>query len=75
MDAERCVVCGKIIPEGKQLCKACAATAELAQQKTDIVQSLRDVEAVLEITANTDRNIQKSMEAILRIADQLEVLN
>ena len=35
-------------------------------------QELRDIAEVLKITANTDRNIQNSMEAILRIADRLE---
>ena len=35
-------------------------------------QELRDIAEVLKITANTDGNIKRSMEAILRIADRLE---
>lgn len=35
-------------------------------------EELRDIAEVLRITANTDKNIKKSMEALLRIADRLE---
>lgn len=34
-------------------------------------EELRDIADVLSITANTDGNIKKSMEALLRIADRL----
>lgn len=75
-DADRCLICGEIIPEGSQVCTAC-------QKKYDIVtgeakamaQELRDVLDVLKITEATDTNIRTSMESILRIADRLERKN
>lgn len=38
----------------------------------EAAEELRDIAQVLNITASTDKNIQLSMEAILRIADRLE---
>lgn len=71
MAAEHCVVCGAIIPEGSQVCPACLAKFGLAEE-TEEEQELRDIAAVLKITANTDTNIKDAMEALLRIADRLE---
>ena len=42
------------------------------QAEGEEAQELRDIAEVLKITANTDGNIKRSMEAILRIADRLE---
>lgn len=70
MEAEKCVICGRVIPEGAQVCPDCMRIADKEQQQT--AQELRDIADVLSITANTDRNIQKSMEALLRIASRLE---
>lgn len=67
MGPERCLLCGAIIPEGCPVCMSEYGPAELEPE-----QELRDIAEVLKITANTDRNIQNSMEAILRIADRLE---
>ena len=41
-------------------------------RRREEAQELRDIAEVLKITANTDGNIKRSMEAILRIADRLE---
>lgn len=68
MNAERCVICGAIIPEGLQVCKNCMEDGA----GKDEAEELRDIADVLSITANTDSNIKRSMEAILRIADRLE---
>lgn len=68
MDADRCVICGAVIPEGLQVCKNCMGDGA----GTDEAEELRDIADVLSITANTDSNIKRSMEAILRIADRLE---
>lgn len=68
MGEDRCISCGAVIPEGIQVCPLCAATAGIESE----VEELRDIADVLSITANTDTNIKKSMEAILRIADRLE---
>ena len=68
MDAEKCIMCGAIIPDGTQVCPLCAAEAGMENE----IEELRDIADILSITANTDSNIKKSMEAILRIADRLE---
>ena len=68
MSVDRCIMCGEEIPEGVQVCKACV---EGIAEK-DEVEELRDIAAVLKITAGTDKNIKTSMEALLRIADRLE---
>lgn len=68
MSVDRCIMCGEEIPEGVQVCKTCV---EGIAEK-DEVEELRDIAAVLRITAGTDKNIKTSMEALLRIADRLE---
>lgn len=70
MGVEKCVICGRTITEGAQVCQDCMKMADREQQQT--AQELRDIADVLSITANTDRNIQKSMEALLRIASRQE---
>lgn len=73
MEAEKCVICGKVIPEGTQVCVDCMRIMDQEQQGT--AQELRDIADVLSITENTDGNIKKSMEALLRIADRIERRN
>lgn len=73
MDIDRCVMCGKEVPEGTQVCRRCVEQTTGAEK--DEVEELRDIAAVLRITAGTDRNIKTSMEALLRIADRLERKN
>lgn len=68
MSVDRCVMCGEEIPEGLQVCKKCAEGIT----GKDEVEELRDIAAVLKITAGTDKNIKTSMEALLRIVDRLE---
>ena len=77
IDAERCLVCGEIIPEGSQVCTACRKkyNIEPPDDLEEAAQELRDVADVLKITEGTDTNIRKSMESILRIADRLERKN
>lgn len=72
MGVERCVACGAIIPEGQQLCRDCMNDLEIEpQEAAETAAELRDIADVLSITANTDGNIRRSMEALLRIADRL----
>lgn len=73
MSVDRCVMCGKEVPEGTQVCRRCVGQVTGAEK--DEVEELRDIAAVLKITAGTDRNIKTSMEALLRIADRLERKN
>ena len=72
-NAERCLFCGEIIPEGAQVCADCMKLhGGEAEEVQKITEELRDIAGVLSITANTDGNIKQSMESILRIADRLE---
>ena len=76
-DVDRCLICGAVIPEGSQVCKSCMAqygiqTVKEAGEAAEIAEEMRDIAGVLSITANTDGNIKRSMESILRIADRLE---
>lgn len=70
--AEKCVACGAVIPEGQQLCRDCMKNLEIEpKEAAETAAELRDIADVLSITANTDGNIKRSMEALLRIADRL----
>ena len=72
-DIDRCLICGEAIPEGMQVCNNCMAQYHFeAEETVEIAEEMRDIAGVLSITANTDGNIKKSMESILRIADRLE---
>lgn len=69
MSREKCIICGKTLPEeGQQICTDCLA--EKSDEET--AEELRDIADVLSITADTDENIKKSMEAIMRIAYRIE---
>lgn len=35
MGEERCVMCGEIIPEGRQVCPTCEKNANRVKKKTD----------------------------------------
>lgn len=71
MGPERCLLCGEPIPEGTQVCPVCVGKYEAGESGTQVAQELRDIADILSITANTDGNIKRSMEALLRIADRL----
>lgn len=69
MSHAKCIICGKTLPEeGQEICPDCIA------DKTDAetAEELRDIADVLSITADTDSNIKKSMEAIMRIAYRID---
>lgn len=67
MSREKCIICGKPLPEeGQQLCIDC-----MVESDAETAQELRDIAEVLSITADTDSNIKNSMEAIMRIADRI----
>ena len=69
MDREKCIICGKTLPEdGQGICADCLA--EKSDEET--AEELRDIAGVLSITAYTDANIKKSMEAIMRIAYRID---
>ena len=69
MDREKCIICGKTLPEeGQQVCADCLAD----KSDAETAEELRDIADVLSITAGTDANIKNSMEAIMRIAYRIE---
>ncbi len=69
-----CVMCGKPVPEGWQVCTECARKADAAVSEEDLqnAEQLRDIAAILNITAGTDGNIKTALQGILNIADRLE---
>lgn len=72
MSRAKCIICGKTLPEeGQQICVDCLA--EKSDEET--AGELRDIADVLSITADTDANIKKSMEAIMRIAYRIDRRN
>lgn len=76
MNADHCLICGEVIPEGSQVCTTCMKKYEIqAGEAVEMAEELRDVAAILKITEGTDANIRQSMESILRIADRLERKN
>lgn len=73
MKNDKCLVCGAATPDGIQVCKECAEKIHIeAGETVEIAEEMRDIAGILSITANTDGNIKRSMESILRIADRLE---
>lgn len=62
----KCALCGKRIEGDTAICSAC-----LPDRKEE-AKELEDIAAVLAITADTDSNIKRSMEAILNIAGRLK---
>lgn len=75
MGPERCLLCGEPIPEGTQVCPVCMEKYTEGEMDAQAAQELRDVADILSITANTDGNIKRCMEAVIRIADRLERKN
>ena len=71
MGPERCLLCGEPIPEGTQVCPVCMEKYTKGELDAQVAQELRDIADISSITANTDGNIKRSMEALLRIADRL----
>lgn len=72
-NAEHCLICGDVIPEGSQVCASCMKQYGIeATEAVEVAEELRDIADVLKITKDTDTNIKQSMESLLRIADRLE---
>jgi len=69
MSRAKCIICGKTLPEeGQEICPECLVD----KSDTETAEELRDIADVLSITENTDTNIKKSMEAIMRIAYRID---
>ena len=69
MSWAKCIICGKTLPEdGQGICADCLTE----KSDTETAEELRDIADVLSITADTDTNIKKSMEAIMRITYRID---
>lgn len=72
-DIDCCLICGAAIPEGVQVCKNCAEQFRIeTREAVEITEEMRDIAGVLSVTENTDGNIKRSIESILRMADRLK---
>ena len=73
MEKERCAVCGKTVLDGQLFCKDCRKRFQIvtAGEAAESAEEIRDVADILSITAGSDINIKRSMEALLRIAARL----
>lgn len=73
MAKERCAVCGKTVLDGQPFCEDCRKRFQIvtAGEAAESAEEIRDVADILSITAGSDINIKRSMEALLRIAARL----
>lgn len=72
MNQKKCPNCGRKIPETLDLCPACMKAAGAGLVEIKAAEELRDIAAVLSITAETDGNIKEALQGILNIAERLE---
>lgn len=72
MGPDKCVCCGEPVPEGLQVCPSCLKKHGADDDAVEAAEQLRDIAAVLGITAGTDANIKDAMQGILNIAQRLE---
>lgn len=72
MDSDKCTLCGKPAPEGLRVCPECLKANGAGETEVEASQDLRDIAAILGITADTDKNIKDAMDGILNIAGRLE---
>lgn len=72
MNRKKCPNCGGKIPETLELCPACMKAAGAGSAEVSAGEELRDIAAVLSITAETDGNIKEALQGILNIAERLE---
>lgn len=72
MGPEKCVCCGEPVPEGLQVCPSCLKKYGAGPEAVETAEQLRDIAAVLGITAGTDANIKEAMQGILNIAQRIE---
>lgn len=73
MEKESCVICKKMISAGQIFCSECKKRYQImtAEETVESADEIRDVADILSITAGSDTNIKRSMEALLRIAARL----
>ena len=72
MSRNKCPYCGGKIPETLDLCPSCMKAAGAGPVEIAAAEELRDIAAVLSITAETDGNIKEALQGILNIAETLE---
>lgn len=72
MEFDKCAFCGGPAPEGLRVCPECLKANGAGEAEVEAAQDLRDIAAILGITAETDKNIKDAMNGILNIAGRLE---
>lgn len=75
MSRKKCPNCGGKIPETLDLCPDCMKAAGAGPVEIEAAEELRDIAAVLSITAETDGNIKEALQGTLNIAERLEGRN
>ena len=65
----KCRICGKEAIDLVEICPDCLTVATVPQGH---IRKLRQVSDILSITANQDLNIQRCMDSIIEIANDLE---
>ena len=72
MRLTKCEQCGGRTVEGLPFCPDCMKATSTAADQIAAAEELRDIAAVLSITADTDGNIKEALRGILNIAERLE---
>lgn len=72
MKFDKCAFCDGPAPEGLRVCPECLKANGAGEAEVEAAQDLRDIAAILNITADTDRNIKDAMNGILNIAGRLK---
>lgn len=70
MQAEKCIICGKVALKGLQLCEECMKRWNISSLET--TQSVEELKDIADVFAIIDSDIKKSTEAFLRIMDRLK---
>ena len=74
MNVEKCVVCGKEIPEGRQVCVICGYKAKAKINKTRLLTHLRDLHDRLVSNYNDNTPFEQFEEDRLVVSNVIELL-
>lgn len=68
------MICGSIVPKGRGLCERCRKEYTIMGEEAGAKEAaaLQDVVDVLSVANDSDGNIKRSIEALLRIAGRME---
>lgn len=72
--AEKCVVCGKEIPEGRQVCVICGYKVKAKINKTRLLTHLKDLHDRLVLNYNDNTPFKQLEEDRLVVSNVIELL-